>query len=60
MDCTKIIYNKYSMNGEFLGQREYCPKSVEDYNRVWAIIEQNPDEYEMVNCEYEFDFAEEE
>lgn len=54
---TKIIYNKYSMSGVFLGEREYCPKSLEDCNRVIEIIEKYPDEYELVNCEYGFEFA---
>lgn len=54
---TKIIYNKYSANGAFLGEREYSPKDKEDYNRVMGIIESNPDEYELVNCEYGFSFA---
>lgn len=54
---TKIIYNKYSANGTFLGEREYSPKDKEDYNRVMGIIESNPDEYELVNCEYGFSFA---
>lgn len=54
---TKIIYNKYSANGHFVGEREYYPKDEQDYNRVMAIIEKNPDEYELVNCEYEFGFA---
>ena len=54
---TKIIYNKYSMSGAFLGEREYCPTSWEDYNRVIDTIEKNPDEYELVNCEYGFEFA---
>lgn len=54
---TKIIYNKYSANGAFLGERVYSPKSREDYNRVMEIIEANPDEYELVNCEYGFAFA---
>lgn len=55
---TKIIYNKYSANGYFVGEREYCPKNKEDYDRVMKIIESNPDEYEIVNCEYGFMFAE--
>lgn len=54
---TKIIYNKYSASGTFLGEREYNPKDKEDYNRVMGIIESNPDEYELVNCEYGFSFA---
>lgn len=54
---TKIIYNKYSVSGAFLGEREYSPKDKEDYNRVMGIIESNPDEYELVNCEYGFSFA---
>lgn len=54
---TKIIYNKYSANGIFLGEREYTPKDSADYNRVMGIIESNPDEYEIVNCEYGFSFA---
>ena len=54
---TKIIYNKYSMSGSFLGEREYCPKSREDYNRVIETIKKYPDEYELVNCEYGFEFA---
>lgn len=54
---TKIIYNKYSASGTFLGEREYSPKSKEDYNRVMGIIESNSDEYELVNCEYGFSFA---
>ena len=55
---TKIIYNKYSMSGAFLGEREYCPKSLDDYNRVIETIEKYPDEYELINCEYGFEFAE--
>lgn len=54
---TKIIYNKYSANGAFVGERVYCPKNMEDYNRVIGIIESNPDEYELVNCEYGFSFV---
>lgn len=54
---TKIIYNKYSASGAFLGEREYSPKDKEDYNRVIGIIESNPDEYELVNCEYGFSFV---
>lgn len=54
---TKIIYNKYSVNGQFLGEREYFPNDITDYNRVMAIIEENADEYELVNCEYGFEFA---
>ncbi len=54
---TKIIYNKYSASGAFLGEREYSPKGKEDYKRVMGIIENNPDEYELVNCEYGFSFA---
>ena len=54
---TKIIYNKYSASGAFLGEREYLPKSKGDYNRAMVIIESNPDEYELVNCEYGFSFA---
>lgn len=53
---TKIIYNKYSVNGSFIGEREYYPKSKEDYDRVIGIIEDNPDEYELVNCEYGFEW----
>jgi len=54
---TKIIYNKYSASGVFLGEREYNPKDKEDYNRVMGIIESNSDEYELVNCEYGFAFV---
>ena len=54
---TKIIYNKYSASGAFLGEREYSPRDRGDYDRVMAIIEENPDEYELVNCEYEFAFG---
>ena len=54
---TKIIYNKYSANGYFVGEFEYCPVSKKDYDRVMDIIELNPDEYELVNCEYGFEFA---
>lgn len=54
---TKIIYNKYSAYGAFVGEREYKPKDRADYDRVMGIIEQNPDEYELVNCEYGFAFA---
>jgi hypothetical protein len=54
---TKIIYNKYSANGVFVGEREYSPRDKADYDRVMGIIEQNPDEYELVNCEYGFAFA---
>lgn len=56
--ATKIIYNKYSANGNFLGEREYSPKNKADYDRVMQIIESNPEEYELVNCEYGFSFAE--
>ena len=48
-----IIYNKYSANGAFLGEREYAPKDEDDYKRVMRIIEENPDEYEVVNVLYE-------
>lgn len=54
---TKIIYNKYSVSGCFVGEREYFPKDRQDYDRVMAVIEENPDEYELVNCEYGFSFA---
>lgn len=47
----KIIYNKYSAYGTFLGERKYYPKDKADYDRVMRIIEENPDEYELVNTE---------
>lgn len=50
----KFIYNYYSINGEFLGERTYIAKDKEDYDRVWEIIERNPHLYELVNCEYDF------
>lgn len=54
---TKIIYNKYSANGFFfIGTREYFPKDEEDYDRVLEIIKANPDEYDLVDCEYGFEF----
>lgn len=55
---VKIIYNAYSMNGEFLGRREYFPKSKDDYNRVIGIIERNPEFYEIENTEHGYLFAE--
>lgn len=49
----KIIYLKYSWNtGACLGEREYCPKDWADYERVMNIIEENTDEYEVVNLIY--------
>lgn len=57
MNVTKIIYNKYSASGSFLGERGYYPKDKADYDRVMAIIEENPDEYELVNVDYGFGFA---
>lgn len=48
----RIIYRKYSMEGKFVGEREYFPTDKTDYYRVMTIIENNPDEYELVNCEY--------
>ena len=53
---TKIIYNKYDMYGNFIAERVYMPTDREDYKRVMEIIERNPDEYEIVNCEYEFEY----
>lgn len=44
-----VIYNKYTESGTFLGEREYHPANRPDYERVMAIIENNPDEYELVN-----------
>ena len=52
---TKIIYNKYSISGNFVGEREYKPVDKLDYDRVMSIIEENPDEYELVFVEYGFD-----
>lgn len=49
---VKIIYEKYSANGVFMGEREYIARSRQDYFRVWEIITENPDEYKLVNCEY--------
>ena len=53
---TKIIYNKYDAYGNFVAERVYMPTDKEDYKRVMEIIERNPDEYELVTCEYEFEF----
>ena len=50
----KIIYNKYNVYGRFMGEKVYWAESRADYNRVMDIIERNPDEYELVNCEYYF------
>lgn len=49
---VKIIYNKYSWSGAFIAEREYCPKDLADYKRVMEIIEEYPDEYEVVNLIY--------
>ena len=57
MEVTLIIYNKYSAYGTFIGERVYRPTSKDDYERVMQIIEENPDEYELVNVEYGFKFA---
>lgn len=48
---VRIIYNKYSAYGAFLGEREYFPKDKADYDRVMRIIEEDPDGYELVNVE---------
>ena len=53
MEVTLIIYNKYSAYGTFIGERVYRPTSKDDLR----IIEENPDEYELVNVEYGFKFA---
>ncbi len=45
----KIVYNMYSMRGNFISEREYVPKDWQDYNEVMEIIEKNPDVYELVN-----------
>ena len=55
---TMIVYNKYSASGAFVAERVYKPTSKDDYDRVMRIIEENPDEYELVNVEYEFRFRE--
>lgn len=53
---TTIIYNRYSADGEFLGERKYQPTSKEDYDRAMAVAERLPDEYEIVNVEYGFEW----
>lgn len=53
---TTIIYNKYSTSGNFIGERRYQPTSKEDYDKVMEIIERLPDEYELVNVEYGFEW----
>lgn len=55
-NVTKIIYNKYDAYGNFVAERVYMPTDKADYDRVMGIIERNPDEYEIVNCEYEFEY----
>lgn len=53
---TLLIYDYYSDSGKYLGRREYAPTSRDDYDRVMGIIERNPDKYELVNCEYGFEW----
>lgn len=45
----KIIYNKYGLSGNFIGEKTFIAKGMEEYERVMDIIERNPDEYEVVN-----------
>ena len=53
---TVIIYNRYSMDGTFLGERRYEPTSREDYERAMEVAERLPDEYEIVNVEHGFEW----
>ncbi len=46
-----IIYNFYSANGFFVGERTYRPRDRQDYIRVMEIIERNTDQYELVNVQ---------
>lgn len=49
----KITYNFY-VNGRFVHQGgEYKPIDRDDYERVVALTEREPENYEIVNCEYE-------
>lgn len=47
----KVIYNKYSASGSFVGERVYEAMDRADLERVLAIIENNPDDFELVNVE---------
>lgn len=51
---TKIIYDFYSDEGTFFERVEYYPKDYNDYMRCWNIINEQPQKYRLVNCEYGF------
>lgn len=49
----KIYYLEYCWStGECLGEREYCPKDWDDYERVLDIIDDNQDEYRLTDIEF--------